>query len=1295
MQCNRHKNKYLIYKNKPSLFTTPPTNQITHTHSTAHPVQPAVVDTGSTGIYLPTSFIQHIKNLTTDNSLSVRLPNNHIITSSHTGDIVIPTLPHYTFTVHIFPELEMPLLSVSDLTAQHLRVTFTHTQLIIADHSNTIILTIPRTSSLWTMPLTSNSASHLIQHTSPPNHPTQSINNVYFLPNGNKKALCLFWIRTFCHPSKSTFIRACNDHLLDAFIPFGLTAELLRKHWVLTPEEAYAHLDQTRKNLRSTKPSSSPPTPSSPQQERNMFTSIYQPTHTNASDGTGNFMHFPFYFLIMYNYDTNTIHSECAYNHTASEYVRAYNAGLQYYAQYNIKPNYEVMDNILAAEIAANFRDQHITVSLVPPGNHRALRAERIIRVWKNHTNGCLNATSSLFPLSKVRFLLPHIDKTLNLLRPSKTNPNISAWEGLNGKPYDYNAHPFHPAGTRCVVLDRPENRDTWANHGREYFNVNSADKHYRCTELINSSSTVVRVSDSIQFLPDATPVAKYPTLQRVIAAESVQEPSSVTTHGQNVNLIQPLAPNLEDLPQHTVRHPPTEQLFLRLKADHADDSDTPYWNDDSVPTTDIRQPTRAARFTGTYSAHVSETEGGIAPPIHSLPETITTPQPIITTPSSSSPPTIAAETEGGPQRPTETEGGCTQPKPSTSSIPSTYTSQPITNSPSLLKMLTALTTAAVIATATTNKLQSTAHRKLSSPPSPSTHDPNKPWDFSGKILSNSMSYKAATNSEFRTIAEDAFKDEMRRLLTRTKSIIRCNRLPQHKIAPRGNIIVKIKPPTADKPEVTCRVRLTADGSRSQFDGDRSSITAEIVAVKIFLNSVVSDDDTEMITADLQDAYLSEDLPPGESEYLSLLVSHFPLDCREEFGIANLSETTIIYYQILKGLYGMPQAGLLYQTGLIKHLSQYGYHMSLTTPCLFYHDTSAVKFLLWVDDFIIKYKRSDQASIDHLLNCLRQKYTITVDLTGSSYLGMTIERNRIEKWLKISAPGYIQQMAKELHLVKGKYVGSPIIYHSTKYSSDTQMEVIDDTPKATLKHIKFLQKLVGKLLFYTLLVDPPIAVAVNRLASAQSQATEQTMLAATRLIQYCLHHPDATITYYASDMQLVCHSDASHDSEPKSRSRIAGVWFAGSGSTNTFEGPNIPKPRFNGCIGFMSTKAPTVCAGAYESEYAGLWGNVSNLEPIRQTFEDLGHPQGPTRIIYDNTVSGDIANRSCKMKRSKMVAKQYHWIQERIAFGDYILEWRKGIYNLADFFTKAHPTKHFEAMLPYFVSYPKHNKTIK
>jgi hypothetical protein len=258
------------------------------------------------------------------------------------------------------------------------------------------------------------------------------------------------------------------------------------------------------------------------------------------------------------------------------------------------------------------------------------------------------------------------------------------------------------------------------------------------------------------------------------------------------------------------------------------------------------------------------------------------------------------------------------------------------------------------------------------------------------------------------------------------------------------------------------------------------------------------------------------------------------------------------------------------------------------------------------------------------------------------------------------------------------------VYLATKYTSAPQMEEVDDTAPASEAQTKFLQILIGKLLFYTIAIDMTIAVAVNRLSMLQSRATQHTVAAAMRLVQFILHHPNAMITYRPSNMQLMCHSDASHDSEPGSRSRIAGAYIFGSAD---FQGPDIPQ-FINGCVGFMSKQAPTVCAGAYESEYAALWGNVCFLESARQTCADLGHPQTTTVIVYDNTVAGAIANQTCKQKRSKMVAKQYHWIQERTASGDYTLEWRKGTHNLADFLTKAHPIHHFMAMSPYFVTYP-------
>ena len=138
------------------------------------------------------------------------------------------------------------------------------------------------------------------------------------------------------------------------------------------------------------------------------------------------------------------------------------------------------------------------------------------------------------------------------------------------------------------------------------------------------------------------------------------------------------------------------------------------------------------------------------------------------------------------------------------------------------------------------------------------------------------------------------------------------------------------------------------------------------------------------------------------------------------------------------------------------------------------------------------------------------------------------------------------------------------------------------------------------------------------------------MLAADRLIQYILAHPDAIITYRPSNMILVAHSDASHDSEPMSRSRAGGVYTLG---TSNFQGVDTPLPTLNGPVGYLCKLIETVCAGAYESEYAGLYLNATSLESARQTLEDFGYSQPATIIYYDNTVAGDIANNRCKQRR--------------------------------------------------------------
>ena len=85
--------------------------------------------------------------------------------------------------------------------------------------------------------------------------------------------------------------------------------------------------------------------------------------------------------------------------------------------------------------------------------------------------------------------------------------------------------------------------------------------------------------------------------------------------------------------------------------------------------------------------------------------------------------------------------------------------------------------------------------------------------------------------------------------------------------------------------------------------------------------------------------------------------------------------------EIQKGVYGLPQAGILANKLLRKRLAKHGYFELPHTPGLWRHIARPVWFTLVVDDFGIKYIGEEHAK--HLLNALHSNFTIKTDWTGS------------------------------------------------------------------------------------------------------------------------------------------------------------------------------------------------------------------------------------------------------------------------------------------------------------------------
>ena len=174
-------------------------------------------------------------------------------------------------------------------------------------------------------------------------------------------------------------------------------------------------------------------------------------------------------------------------------------------------------------------------------------------------------------------------------------------------------------------------------------------------------------------------------------------------------------------------------------------------------------------------------------------------------------------------------------------------------------------------------------------------------------------------------------------------------------------------------------------GDRVNYPGPTTARTAAMPLVKILLHSVISDN-SHWLTIDIKDYYLNTPLP--RPEYLRIALKFIPPTTMSKYNLQSYVRNNAVLFEVNKGMYSLPQAGLLAQQRLINHPTKHGYHQTDTT-CLFRHESNGVSFSLVVDDFGVKY--IDKHGANHLIATLQALYPITIDWSGSKYLGFSIE----------------------------------------------------------------------------------------------------------------------------------------------------------------------------------------------------------------------------------------------------------------------------------------------------------------
>jgi hypothetical protein len=584
------------------------------------------------------------------------------------------------------------------------------------------------------------------------------------------------------------------------------------------------------------------------------------------------------YIIILYDYDRNAILAQPIKDRTALELLKAFQAMEQELVGRGLKPKLMKLENDASKLLKTYLHQQNITFQLVPPYSHRQSSAERAIRSFKDHLIVGLCSTDTSFPMHLWDILLPQAVITLNILRTSRINPKLSAATHIYGQ-YNFNRAPMAPPGTGIVAHETPNRRLTWAPHGQDGWYIGPALEHYRCYTVYVTKTRGERVVETVDFPPEKFTLP-FPSAQD-LATQAAAELTHALLHPK------PAGPFCKVSDEQTIA--------LKRLADIFEGS-TRQKSKVATPPTD-----------GVENAAPPMVQNKVSPPrVESTTALQIPPQP--TTSSHSTPnshrrqqtPTIHAVTPPTPHVMVRRSAGqhhnlsqdmiaetisqanhcfsiSTNPEPKISAILSGN------NKVNILPEMAN----AVICPETGKSLK---HQELITK------------------LRYKIKWMRSTANEINMLCN-----------TNTIRFIRRSNIPKGCKVTYGSFVVDIK----DHKEEKQRTRLTVGGDQIEYPGDKSTRTAGLTTAKNLINSVISTLGDKFLVIDINNFYLNT--PLGRFEYMVINLLSLPQETIHKYDLIGLSLDGKVYIEIQKGMYGLPQAGILANELLQRNLAKDGY----------------------------------------------------------------------------------------------------------------------------------------------------------------------------------------------------------------------------------------------------------------------------------------------------------------------------------------------------------------------------------
>ena len=180
---------------------------------------------------------------------------------------------------------------------------------------------------------------------------------------------------------------------------------------------------------------------------------------------------------------------------------------------------------------------------------------------------------------------------------------------------------------------------------------------------------------------------------------------------------------------------------------------------------------------------------------------------------------------------------------------------------------------------------------------------------------------------------------------------------------------------------------------------------------------------------------------------MCLKLSDLPKSVVQQYNLKSKSTRYgYVHVNIRRGIYGLPQVGLIAPQLLEKRLNKQGYRQSDITPGLWIHNWRPVCFSLCIDDFGVKYVGKQH--VEHLMAVLQEHYKLSSDWKGKKYLVLDLDWDYKNRTVHLSMLGCVAEaLTRFCHKHPRKPQDQPYPHIKPNYGAKSQYdEAIDDSP---------------------------------------------------------------------------------------------------------------------------------------------------------------------------------------------------------------------------------------------------------